>query len=590
MRLNLVQAVPASPAGRWCIVLSDIHALLLERQALQEDVRRQRSMLDASVDRIKLIDVDGTLHSMNRSGCLALGLAADETRFGVKWLDLLPHEVRARGRAALALSRHGRHARFPGMSHLPGARPQYWDNLLTPLMDADGTTHAVLCVSREVTRQREAEQRLREASETDALTGLLNRRAFNASLKRTVARARADGGQVGLLMIDLDHFKHVNDMQGHAAGDHLLRVLSRRMAKALPASAFVARLGGDEFAIVLPEVRGDEDVELTADAVLAQVRPPVTCAGQDINGGMSIGCALFPRDADDASALMKCADVALNDLKSRQRGGWRMYGRQMQALAERKAAQLALARRLLDADMLRPCYQPVVSLDDGRVVGLEALVRWPGPDGRRTGSAQAITEAFRDYALAIELADVMHARILADTGLDLLPVAVNAAPAEFLRDDFAERLLGRLAGNGIAPARIVVEVGESVLQARGATHVLRAMRELKAAGVRVVLDGFGIGQSSLAQLRDCPVDGLKIDRSLVFDMLSDPHSLAVIRTICTLGSQLGLALVGVGVETEEQARLLQEAGCGLAQGRLYGMAERDVDLVGIMARGVRPAS
>lgn len=540
-------------------------------------VQLHESMLDASVDCIKVINVDGSLRHMNRSGCMALGLPAEEQAFGMPWLELLPAEFRARGRRALARAVAGRSARFSGKSVLAGLPAQYWDNLLTPMLDDAQQVTGVLCVSRDISAQREAELRLQRSSDTDALTGLYNRSAFMRRLRGLIQRGRGKQ-QLGLMMIDLDHFKHTNDTLGHPAGDHLLRVLARRLDATIGQRGMVTRLGGDEFAILLPAVDGPECLQQLAETVRQLAYQPIHYAGKVINGGMSVGCARYPADAHSAADLLRAADTALNDLKANGRGGVRMYSARLLHAAEHAAGQLRLARQIVRDGGVVPYYQPKVRLSDGGQVGYEALLRWHSRQDGGMAQGCQMDEAFADYELAVGLAEQMHNKVLADMagwqrqGLPVLPVAINASPVEFLRDDFAESLLTRAARHQVSPALLEVEITEQVLADRGAAFVVRALHKLKDAGVRIALDDFGTGHSSLAHLRDYPIHCLKIDRSFISRMESEPSIRAIIQAVATLGPSLNIDLVAEGVENLRQRELLLAAGCWLGQGFLYAPA------------------
>ena len=563
-------------SGLWYLTGADIHERVLAQQELAESAHMQKNMLDVSVDCIKLLRTDGTLIHMNQSGCDALGVAPD-SGFGHRWLPLLPPEVRDKGEKALQQAVLGENARFAGMSVIPGMGPMHWDNILTPVKGPDGQVTSILCVSRDITLQREAEIRLREASEQDALTGLPNRRAFNARLKRLLTSSRDSKGIVGLMLLDLDHFKHVNDTLGHAAGDHLLRVLSRRLKQCMPEHGMVARLGGDEFAVIVGPLPSKDALQDVAQTVLSQIESPITYTGKLINGGLSIGCALFPQDARDASSLMKCADTALNDLKVGGRGGVRMFSPRMLQATEQAAAQLERARQIVRDDAIVPHYQPKVRLIDGTVVGYEALLRWRDVQGRMQSPATVLA-AFKDYELATRIGETMRTKVLADMahwlelGLPALPVSLNAAPVEFLRDDYAENLLEQLEAYGLPTALIEVEITEHILGERGSGFVIRALNLLKKAGVRIALDDFGTGHSSLAHLRDYPVDCLKIDCDFVRRIGEDPTILAIVKAVGQLGPSLKLDMVAEGVETEAQRHLLLAAGYQIAQGYLFGKA------------------
>lgn len=517
----------------------DIHERVLGQAALAENAKLQTSMLDVSVDCIKILRTDGTLRHMNRSGCIALGVPEGETGFSMKWLDLLPPEFRPRGLKALQAARKGKNARFAGMS-LAGGHAQHWDNILTPMKDEDGSVVGILCVSRDITRQREAEGRLRWISERDELTGLLNRRAFKQRLSLQLQQCKAQHSSCGLLLIDLDHFKHVNDTLGHAAGDHLLRVLSRRLENGIGEEGFVARLGGDEFAIVIAHAPDEAHLLAAAQRILRHIESPIHFGGKIINGGMSIGCALYPRDAQDAQSLMKQADTALNDLKAGGRGGARVFNTSMMAVLQRTTSQLERARRIVREDNIQAFYQPKVHLLDHSLQGFEALLRWHSPECDGPQLPHTVEEAFKDYELATKISERMQARVFRDmaqwmeAGLQLRPVSINAAPVEFMRDDFAERLLAHMQRYGIAPHLIEVEITEHMLAERGAAFVLRALQHLKQAGVRIALDDFGTGHSSLAHLRDYPVDALKIDCDFVRRMEHEHTIYAIVQAIAKL--------------------------------------------------------
>ena len=436
-----------------------------------------------------------------------------------------------------------------------------------------GEIESSIVVAEDITHQRQTAERLKWASEHDALTGLPNRRAFEARLQAATLRAMHSGGTVGLLLLDLDHFKHVNDSFGHSAGDLLLQEIGDRLNECLSSGDLVARLGGDEFAIL---VEGAVPSEL-GDAIVRQLRRPFQIEGRSINVDASIGGAVFPTDAESAHELFKHADVALYALKDGGRGGTRMFHRKMLEQALVVASQLALARSAVCDRSVDPHYQPKVDLATGRIVGFEALLRWHhGILGIQ--APDTVAEAFRDYELASKIGGLMQLRVLSDLrgwlqqGLPVGCVAINAAPVEFLRDDFAERLLALMDEHGVLPSHVEVEVTEHVFLDQGSGFVGRALKALNEAGVRIALDDFGTGYSSLSHLRDFPVDVVKIDRSFVEKVTSDSDARAIISAIATLARSLRIDLVAEGVETEQQRLVLLEQGCPLGQGFYFGRA------------------
>lgn len=573
--LMLICYVTQNGQEQWYVTCTDIHQRVTEYYETADSLRAHTDMLDVSVDCIKIVRPDGTVSHMNKSGCIALLGQERVKKFEMPWLSLLPEEVRQRGQRAIGDAARGKNARFPGMS-VSGGKTQYWDNILTPVVNEEGKVLNILCVSRDITLQRVAENRLRIASELDELTGLPNRRSFKMKLSRLMPKVREGKRSIGLMLIDLDHFKHINDTLGHPAGDHLLKVLAKRLRANVGENTFVSRLGGDEFAILVDKLESEQEFLEEAERVRKQIDAPITYLGKVINGGMTIGCAIAPRDSYDSSDLMKYADTALAYLKDSGRGGVCMFNESMLLDAQQRAEQLSRAHEIIRDDLIQPHYQPQLRLKDSKLIGFEALLRWKSEDGIQT--PDKVSEAFNNYELASKISEAMQTKVFTDMakwlkgGLSLVPVSINAAPVEFLRDDYAERLLKRLESFGIPVALICVEVTEHVLGERGSEYVIRALRKLANAGARVALDDFGTGHSSLAHLRDYPVNCLKIDRSFVQRVDQDPQIHAIVAAIGQLGPSLSLDIIAEGIETNAQREALIGAGCGLGQGFLFSQA------------------
>ena len=560
----------------WTITCTYIHERAVLLRDTTDSLRAHTDMLDVSVDCIKIVRPNGTVSHMNRSGCIALLGKEKVKKFDMEWLGLLPPEVRDKGQIAISAAAKGKNARFAGMSG-EGAARQYWDNILTPVVNDEGQTTSILCVSRDITLQRIAENKLRISSERDELTGLMNRRSFKQRLKKSLLKAKANKKMVGLMLIDLDHFKHINDTLGHPAGDHLLRILSKRLSHSCDEQTYVARLGGDEFAVVVETLGDLETFKQATQKVLRQLDRPITYTGKLINGGMSIGCAMYPQDAKDSSNLLKFADTALNNLKDGGRGGVRFFNQDMLEITLKKAKQLETARRIVRDNSIEPHYQPKVNLETGKIIGFEALLRWKDTEhGIQLPST--VVEAFNDYELATKIAETMHLKIFNDIacwleqGLDVVPVSINASPVEFMRDNYAETLLKRLEKQQIPHHLIEVEITEHILAERGYVYVARALNKLKQVGVRIALDDFGTGHSSLTHLHDYPVDSLKIDCDFVHRMNSELPIHAIVQGISQLGPILSLDIIAEGIETQEQLDSLKEVGCTLGQGFLFSKA------------------
>ena len=441
--------------------------------------------------------------------------------------------------------------------------------------DVDDRVAAQRALVDSISSEREKSQQLKWVSEHDALTGLPNRRAFQARLEQATARAVDGGGGVGLLLIDIDHFKHINDSFGHAAGDDLLRALAGRLRESVRGDDFAARLGGDEFAILAEGLQAESDLEAICREVLSAIQAPIELGGHAVRPGASIGGAIFPKDSRNAADFFKAADAALYALKRSGRGGFRFFRAYMLEEVERAALQLAKARLVVAENSIVAHYQPILAVDRGVITGFEALLRYRGDHGA-LGLPGSLEEAFADYELAAKIGELMQravardVRIWRDKGLAFGRVSINAAPAEFLRDDYAERLLRVLAQHDVPGACIEVEVTEHAFLGRGPEHAARALHLLKQAGVRVALDDFGTGYSSLSHMRDFPVDLIKIDRSFVREIAEDEEIGALVAGVVHLARSLGLQALAEGVETEAQLQLLRSMGCQLAQGHLIG--------------------
>lgn len=560
----------------WTVTCTNVNDRVIKLRETTELLRANTDMLDVSVDCIKIITPTGHVSHMNRSGCLAL-LGQERVRqFGMEWLSLLPPEVRDQGLKAIKVASKGENARFAGKS-ISGNITMYWDNILTPVVSDEGETTSILCVSRDITKQRIAENKLKITSEYDELTGLMNRRTFKLKLKHSITQAKKNKTSIGMMFIDLDHFKNINDTLGHPAGDHLLRVLSKRISKCLNENAYVARLGGDEFAVIVPNMRQLDELCDATKKILKQNDAPVTYSGKLINGGMSIGCAVYPQDATDVLGLMQCADTALNDLKERGRGGVRMYNNEMYILAKEQTQQLETARYILRENRVEPFYQPKVRLDDRSIVGFEALLRWHDTENQ-IQLPSTIVNAFNDYELATKISEVMHTKIFTNmsywilSGIEVLPISINASPVEFMRDNYAEILIKRLEQYQIPAELIEIEITEHLLSDRGSELVIRSLKKLKDYGIRISLDDFGTGHSSMTHLRDYPVDCLKIDYAFVNRMNEEKSINSIVEGIARLGPILALDVIAEGIETLQQAESLQRVGCKFGQGFLFSRA------------------
>ncbi|MBY9062788.1 EAL domain-containing protein [Sphingomonas yunnanensis] len=580
-RLFQTVKVPWVVDGDLCGVIGvsrDITARQAAEDAVRESEALHRSILEASADCIAVIALDGRLELINEPGRRAMGVGARAFTLGRQWIDLWTNRTKSKVADALDAARAGDAARFSAKRTDSDGIMRWWDVLVTPIKDPEGQVSRLLSICRDVSDSKAASLRLKWSSEHDALTGLANRSAFQARLEAAVKRATRTGASFGLLLLDLDHFKHVNDTLGHAAGDQLLRTVAERLQLGTRPTDVTARLGGDEFAIIVEQTAEEHALQRAGGAMAARLGQPVSIGGRSMSAGVSIGGALFPRDAATALELFNNADTALYALKASGRGGLSMFRHQMRERVERAASQLSVARAALHDHSLLPHYQPKVDLGSGQITGYEALVRWVHPT-RGLQGPDTVEEAFKDYELASRIGELVRGSVVADIrgwldqDVTFGRIAINAAPVEFLRDDYAESLLRQAADAGVPASFLEVEVTEHVFCERGTDYVARALRLLKREGVRIALDDFGTGYSSLAHLRDFPVDLVKIDRSFIQRMADDAEISAIISAVIGLANSLALDVVAEGIETDLQLRILREKGCSHGQGFLFGRAE-----------------
>ena len=411
--------------------------------------------------------------------------------------------------------------------------------------------------------RRLAETR-RQAS-TDELTGLPNRRWFDRELRRAIEHARARREELALLVIDLDHFKELNDTLGHHAGDRVLAQLGPRIRTALRGDDHVARLGGDEFAVLLP---GAGAADGAGERIAAALSERFSVEGIDLQIAASIGVALFPHHGDDAETLLQRADVAMYQAKA-ARSGHAFYERDRDRHSRERLELIGELRDAIGTEQIILHFQPKLDLDSGRIDDVEALVRWMHPErgllgpgafvplAEQTGVMRELTEHVLDAALR---------QIAAwyETGLDL-SVAVNVSAATLLDEGWATDIGTALVRHAVPASRLRIEITEDTLMA-DPERALRVVEDLVAMGIGVSIDDFGTGYSSLGLLKHLPVDELKIDRAFVRDLLHDEADAAIVQSVVDLGRRLGLRTVAEGIEDEETLECLAAYGVTLAQG------------------------
>lgn len=449
-------------------------------------------------------------------------------------------------------------------SRLPRDEP--WSDIDRDLVQLMGAL-----IGSAVERSR-ARAHLRVLAYHDGLTGLPNRASFIERLKSAIEDASINATTVGVLFLDLDRFKDINDTLGHAIGDRLLQIIGERLSTCVGTRGMVARMGGDEFIALVPDATNESLNELAA-TILATIDDPVVIDGFDQYITTSIGIAVYPTDGPDAETLVKHADVAMYRAKENGRNFAQFFTPALNASLNTRLSQEKSLRKALEHNEFVVYYQPQIEIATRRIVGVEALVRWMHP---RLGlvlpdhfipSAEmsGLIVALGDWVTETACRDV--ARWTAETG-EPLKVAVNLSARQFHQAHLAEKISDIIARTGLQPDALEIEITESVAM-NDAEQTRTIMADLQRAGVGISVDDFGTGYSSLGYLRRFPLDAIKIDKSFVQDIMTEPDDATIVRTVIGMAHSLGLEVVAEGVETEEQLAFLAAEGCDRAQGYLF---------------------
>ena len=465
--------------------------------------------------------------------------------------------------------------------------------------DRRGRAERIVGSVQDVTERTRAEQQVRHLAYHDGLTGLTNRNAFMESLRDALQAAERHEQSVALLVLDLDHFKRINDSLGHSTGDLLLQRVARRLdacvrqsdlvTRSLGPVGGVSRLGGDEFTVLLSEVSGPEDAKRVARRILESITEPVVIDHNELRVGVSIGVTMFPDDGLDVDSLLRNADVAMYQAKEQGRSNVQFYSEGLSESERRRSAIEGGLARALREERFSLRYQPQIDGEDGRVIGVEALVRWKDLQLGTVSPGEFVPVA-EDTGLIPRIGDWVltaaceRARAWLDAGLPPLRISVNTSARQFESEAILELVGQTLFDTGLPAEQLVLEVTESVFS-RDPEAVATLLRQIKQLGVRISLDDFGTGYSSLSYLKRFPVDEIKIDHSFVRDAPIDPDDTTIIQAILSIGSALGLAVVAEGVETIDQCRFLLERNCRLMQGHLFSEAIDGLQLENALRTG-----
>jgi diguanylate cyclase (GGDEF)-like protein/PAS domain S-box-containing protein len=548
--------------------------------------RRFGSLVERSSDVVLVVDGTGALDYVSPAGSRLFGVEGRRL-IGTPLAELV--HIEDADAATRLVRRAGTPApEGPAVLRLKGeAGWRHLEIVVSDLRD-DPAVGGVVLNGRDVTERTRMEAYLTHQALHDGLTGLANRALFGDRVAQVIAAGGP--GRMGVMLIDLDDFKTVNDSLGHGTGNLILHETARRVSAAVRPGDTVARLGGDEFAVLLPSVDDEVDAELVAHRILDAVAEPMRVGSRDLTIRGSLGIVVEAVERADPHELLRAADIAMYAAKTGPRGGYRLFDPGMRERTELRMALQADLEHAVDRGELFVEYQPIVSLETRAVVGVEALARWRHPRRGIVPPDEFIPLAEQSGAI-IRVGDWVLRRACADaagwlrTAPDLL-VSVNVSPYQLERDDLPERVRGALLDAGIPAASLALELTEGVLMGDPDASV-RRLEALHHLGVRLAIDDFGTGYSSLAYLARLPVDIVKIDRSFVSGVGDRDREVDVAAMVVQFVGGLHLRTVAEGVETPEQAEDLRRLGCGAAQGFLYSRPLPAEQVTGFLAGGPR---
>ncbi|HRD29480.1 MAG TPA: EAL domain-containing protein, partial [Caulobacter sp.] len=547
------------------IILGGLGAVLIESATSRSALERIRTLANAAYEGIVVVQ-NGVIKDANAAFCELAGAELDVLLGTTLGQAVLTFDD-ALGVRTDAGRREGH------MHPVNGGHPVPVEVFARVMDDgARAETRGLMVLAiRDLRERRSAEEKIRYLAEHDGLTGLPNRNALQARLAAALDRVEASGEALALICVDLDHFKEANDLHGHVAGDAVLVEAARRLQDSVTAPSFAARLGGDEFVVV--QITDQDQPSAAAELagqLLEALKGGMTFEGQELAMAASLGVSLFPDDGRTGEALLANADMALYRAKENGRGTYRFFKREMdETIRERRNLARELRQAILDEDLVVH-YQPQARASDGEICGFEALVRWRHPVRGMIPPLDFIPLA-EETGLIIPLGEWVLRKACAEAAAwdKPLSIAVNLSPLQLNQPNLPQTVHEILIESGLSPMRLELEVTESALF-KDYQRALDNLRRLKALGVRIAMDDFGTGFSSLSTLQSFPFDKIKVDKSFVENIHRDPRATVIVKAVLGLGRSLDIPVVAEGVETDEQLQFLRGEDCAEVQGYAIG--------------------
>ncbi len=557
--------ISALAIGLWEMKLRD------SGRKLQESENRFRNLYQKTPVMLHSIDRTGRIFSVSDHWLEVLGYEREEV-IGKKLSDFLSLQSRRYARETVLPE----FFRAGFVKDIPYQMVKKTGEIIHVLVsataerDRNGECGNSQTVIIDVTERRRAEKEIQKLAYYDTLTGLPNRILFQDRLRQALAQAHRERKQVGILFLDLDRFKAINDSLGHAAGDMLLKLVARRLQGCIRESDTVARLGGDEFVVVLSGIHNQDDLIASAQKILETLSRPVRLAEKELFSTASIGISMYPNDADNVDSLLKNADVAMYAAKEKGRNTYQFFSEEMNVQVVEKLGLETRLRLALKRDEFYLAYQPQLNLQTGKITGLEALLRWRHPDAGQVPPLAFIRVA-EETGLILAIGEwvlrtaCIQAKAWQDAGFPSVRLAVNISGRQFVQPDFIDMIDTILKQTGFDPNLLELELTESIVM-ENVPDTIMTLTDLKVRGVRLAIDDFGTGYSSLSYLKHFPFDRIKIAQEFVRDITVDPEDAAIVQAITGIAETLGLEVIAEGVEKKEQLDFLRLNRCAEMQG------------------------
>jgi diguanylate cyclase (GGDEF)-like protein/PAS domain S-box-containing protein len=561
---------------------------------VQADEERNRvvAILEATPDLVAIMTPDGTLSYLNNSGRRLFGMADTEDVATHSIQEFFPERIIDRMSEEVGPEVY-RSGVWSGETVLQigDGREIPVSQVMLGHTDKDGEVEYLSTIIRDISEQKRFEARLHHRATHDRLTNLPNRFLLSDRLGAALERAWRYGRHVAILFLDLDNFKRVNDSLGHPAGDSVLQAVARRLQNCLRPTDTVARHGGDEFTVLLDDLSAPDGALVVLHKIRTAFERPVTSSTHEIYITFSAGIAVYPQDGKDVEDLLRNADTAMYRAKMAGPSQYSFYAADMNARSHELLSLEADLRHALERREFRLYYQPQVELADGRIIGMEALIRWQHPLHGLISPADFIPllentgliAPVGEWVLRQACADLLACH---EAGFAGLRVSVNVSAVQFGDKELMDKVRGALVEEGIPPETLELELTENIVmrEPQAAAEILQALRNI---GVRIAVDDFGTGYSSLSYLKKFPLDVLKIDQTFVRDLIEDSNDAAIVEASILFAHKLGLETVAEGVETSEQLAFLRERGCQMVQGYFLSRPIPFAELFDLLQEGRR---